>query len=397
MKYSFPEPEVKKEYDVAVIGGGVAGAGAALAAARQGASVVLIEKAALLGGLATIGLINWYEPLCDGKGSKLIGGISEELLYAAIKYSQDTLPKDWREKGSSDEKSRRYTTHFSPNGFALSLFELLDNAGVTVRYDTLATYPQHKDGVVSGVLCETVSGGEYYPCRVIIDATGSAGVFHRIGAPTENGENFMSFVSHYYRYSNSTEPRMNAMRAWMVSGSSMTGEGQPEGFPVQSGTTSDEVNAHIRRGQKILIGQMKELDREAGEITALPIMPQFRKIRRMIGEFTLDEDNLYQRFEDSVGAFADFRPSRRGEWYEIPYRCLFNRRFPNVLACGRIISATGEAWEASRVIPVCVLTGEAAGRAAALALNEGVYPADLDVQHLRKNMLENGNITDKPL
>ena len=59
MNYQFPIPEVKKTYDVAVVGGGVAGAAAALAAARCGASVILLEKAALLGGLATIGLINW--------------------------------------------------------------------------------------------------------------------------------------------------------------------------------------------------------------------------------------------------------------------------------------------------------------------------------------------------
>lgn len=81
-----PEPEIKKEYDVVVVGGGVAGAGAALAAARCGASVLLIEKSALLGGLATIGLINWYEPLCDGKGKKLIGGIAEEFLFAAFRF-----------------------------------------------------------------------------------------------------------------------------------------------------------------------------------------------------------------------------------------------------------------------------------------------------------------------
>ncbi|MBR2473185.1 MAG: FAD-dependent oxidoreductase, partial [Clostridia bacterium] len=67
-EFKFPAPEVKKEYDVCVVGGGVAGVAAALAAARAGVSVVLLEKAALLGGLATIGLVNWYEPICDGKG-----------------------------------------------------------------------------------------------------------------------------------------------------------------------------------------------------------------------------------------------------------------------------------------------------------------------------------------
>ena len=56
-----------QEYDVIVVGGGVAGVAAAVAAARNGAKTLLMEKQVVLGGLATIGLISWYEPLCDGK------------------------------------------------------------------------------------------------------------------------------------------------------------------------------------------------------------------------------------------------------------------------------------------------------------------------------------------
>ncbi len=395
-RFVFPQPEIKKEYDVAVIGGGVAGAGAALAAARAGVSVLLLEKSALLGGLATIGLINWYEPLCDGKGKKLIGGISEEFLHLAIRYCEDTLPEDWRVKGESDAVSKRYTTHFSPNAFALAMFEALDEAGVTVRYDTLATWPQMEGGVCRGVLAETVSGCEYYPARMIVDATGTAEVFARAGCPCENGQNYMSFVSHYYSYASEKLPRLTALRTWKVSGSGMTGKGQPEGFPLQAGVTSDEVNLHLQTGQRILLSQLHGMERTAGEIVALPMMPQFRKIRHIVGACTLTEENLYQHYDDSVGAFADFRPSRRGEWYEIPYRTLYHPAFPNLLAAGRIISAAGEAWEASRVIPVAVLTGEAAGTAAALCVERGVSAPDLSVRELRDRLGRAGNLVDKP-
>ena len=68
----------KENYDVIVVGGGIAGISAAVAAARQGVSVLLIEKGLNLGGLSTSGLISWYEPLCDGKGKQMIFGISEE-------------------------------------------------------------------------------------------------------------------------------------------------------------------------------------------------------------------------------------------------------------------------------------------------------------------------------
>ena len=87
----------RESYDVIVAGGGVAGVSAAAAAAREGASVLLIEKGVALGGLATIGLISWYEPLCDSEGTQMTGGISEELLHLAIRYGFDDLSQDWRE------------------------------------------------------------------------------------------------------------------------------------------------------------------------------------------------------------------------------------------------------------------------------------------------------------
>ena len=63
------KPRYKGKYDVVVVGGGIAGVSAAVSAARQGADVLLLEKQVNLGGLATVGLISWYEPFCDGIGN----------------------------------------------------------------------------------------------------------------------------------------------------------------------------------------------------------------------------------------------------------------------------------------------------------------------------------------
>ena len=83
-----------KQYDLIVVGGGVAGVSAALSSAREGLKVLLIEKNALLGGLATIGLISWYEPLCNGSGTQLMFSQTEELLNLAIKYGYHTLDEN---------------------------------------------------------------------------------------------------------------------------------------------------------------------------------------------------------------------------------------------------------------------------------------------------------------
>ena len=86
--------DFQKKYDIAVAGAGVAGIAAALAAARRGHKVVLLEKQMLIGGLATSGLIYIYLPLCDGQGTQVTFGISEEMLRAGVEFSPFDFPEN---------------------------------------------------------------------------------------------------------------------------------------------------------------------------------------------------------------------------------------------------------------------------------------------------------------
>ena len=125
------------DYDVAVAGGGVAGAAAAVAAARLGAKTVLIEKTCTPGGLASAGLINIYLPLCDGNGTQVTFGIAEELMRRALKYGPGTVPPDWMAKRNAPE-AERLRCVFAPASLILALEELLLENGVDIWYDTLA-------------------------------------------------------------------------------------------------------------------------------------------------------------------------------------------------------------------------------------------------------------------
>ena len=124
-------------YDTVVVGGGVAGVAAALAAARHGSRVLLIEKQTVLGGLATAGHIIIYLPLCDGLGNKVIGGISEELLWESIRYGKGTLDPAWHSRPMHADTDKRYETVFNAGEFAFRLEELLEEAGVALLYDTV--------------------------------------------------------------------------------------------------------------------------------------------------------------------------------------------------------------------------------------------------------------------
>ena len=94
-------------YDVAVVGGGIAGVAAAVQAARSGQKTVLIEKNILLGGLATSGLVYIYLPICDGNSHQTSYGITEELLRNSITLGPGDIPEEWPEVHNAPERQQK--------------------------------------------------------------------------------------------------------------------------------------------------------------------------------------------------------------------------------------------------------------------------------------------------
>ncbi len=373
----------KQSYDVIVVGGGVAGVSAAVAASRKGAKTLIIEKQINLGGLATMGLISWYEPLCDGKGNQVIHGIAEELIKLSVKYGFENLPAKWGGEGKNYIHTERYATRYSPTVFSLALDEYVKENGVDIRFDTMAVFPVVEGGHCKGVLCESVSGKEFYGCKCIIDATGDAAVCAAAGLPLENGMNYHIYICHsYFRKDLDEFVGTNdaaKFRVWFARGADLYGNNQPEGKTPETEYNSDSENEYIKWGKSEIFKAINKADTKNNrDIMMLPTMPQYRKIRRLIGETTFDANS----FEccDSIGKCGDFRIP--GPVYEIPYSSLYNKNIDNLLVAGRIISATGEGWEITRVIPVCALTGEAAGKAAALVSKENKKVWDVDVSRV---------------
>lgn len=389
MKFEDKREVIEKEtYDVIVAGGGIAGVSAAAAAAREGASVLLIEKSIALGGLATIGLISWYEPLCDGKGTQMTGGISEELLRLAIRYGFDDLPADWKE--GRRPAAGRYATHFSPTLFAMALDEFMEQNRVTLLLDSLITCPVMEGNHCRGLIVENTRGREFYGAKVIIDATGNATVLSRAGVPTVLGDNYLSYVAHWTNLEAARafaeNGNMAQFRKWISAGSDLFGNGHPQGMEMFRG--DGEVTEFVLTGRKLLFEKLKQTGRNERDVTMLPMMPQYRKIRRLDGEYVFTGEELAVAFDNAIGSAGDFR--KKGKHYQIPYSCLYHKGFDNLLAAGRIISASGEGWEITRVIPVAALTGEAAGRAAAMSAQSGLSVGAIGVSSLQERLKRSG-------
>lgn len=392
MNFEDKRPVIEKQaYDVVVVGGGIAGVAAAVAAARKDVSVLLLEKSIVLGGLATAGLISWYEPLCDGRGKQLVYGIGEELIRLTAKDSFDTIDPLWLNP-TGEMPQKRFTSRFSPTLFAMTLDEYLRENNVTIMLDSHAVYPVMEDKLCRGVMVESISGREFYPAKAVIDATGDAQVLDRAGVPTVKGGNWFTFVAHYTNRDLAKDfaegGDMSVYRKWMWVGSSAAGNGQPEGMPRVSGTTSEEVTDYVLGTRKAALEQLRKEPRQERDLSMLPFMPQFRTIRRLEGK-TLFKGIDGEKFADNVGDCGDFR--RAGIHCQIPYSCLYHQDFPNLWAAGRIVSAEeGDGWEITRVIPVCALTGQAAGTAAALCVREGCGADGLDITLLQNTLRADG-------
>ena len=328
---------MKNNYDVIVVGGGVAGVSAALSAKREGKKVLLIEKTSLLGGLATTGLINWFEPLCDGQGRQMLFSQVEEFFNLALKYGYKT-------------ESKRKSSYFDHNLFALSLNKLLKEEGVDISYETSVCDVILDGQSIKAIEILTVEGKSLIFSSHFIDATGNAFLFKKAGVPVREGVNYLTYATISLR-NGVGKPVMQ------MSGSSCTGEGHPKGMKTFNGNKQDDVNEYVSEAQLLCLKEYEQ--GKIQDVSSVPVMPQFRKIASIEGEYCLTGKDENVHHEDSIGAFGAF--NKPGAVYEIPAGCLYSKKINNLYACGRIISSDDEGWEVIRVIPVAILTGEVAG------------------------------------
>jgi hypothetical protein len=382
------QTEITGSYDVVVVGGGIAGVSAALAAARNGHSTLIIEKSVMLGGLATLGFIILYEPLCDGKGRKIIGGIAEELLHESIRYGHNTLPEEWAKGGDSQNTEQRYETRFNPNGFVLALDEVVRREGIDVLFDTLFCRPVMRDGACEGVVVETKGGRLGFKGRVIVDTTGDAEVLLKAGARCAEGDNWLTFCAYFTTLEDARKAVMEEdishavrYRHW---GANRLGKRAPEGSRKYPGRDARDISEFIMDGRRLVLSELSSADAKETSLVALPGMAQLRTVRRIDGSFVLKENDAFKHFDDSVGSICNF--DKPGPVYEIPYRTLIADGVSNIITAGRSIAAEGEAWEITRVIPPCALTGQAAGTAAALAIEQSCTLADVPIKLLQERL-----------
>ena len=216
----------------------------------------------------------------------------------------------------------------------------------------------------------------------------------RGGIPTASGENFFTFSAKMV----TLDGCRHALEAGDISriystinggGINLFGDNQPDDVPRWSGLSAEEVTDYIIRNHLLILEKLKATDRKSREIVATPGMPQFRTTAHIKGDYSLKTADAYRHFSDSVCAINDFE--HRDHLFEVPLRTLTRRDFPNIITAGRSADGTGYGWDLLRVIPPAILTGQAAGEAATLAVKGNTSVSDVNIRSLQAK-LEKENV-----
>jgi hypothetical protein len=445
---------VTKEPDVLVAGAGPAGIGAAIAAARQGARTLLVERYGFLGGNLTIAMVNPMFTFHDIQGRQVIRGIAGEVVDRLVRLTASLgHVKDLTFDNAS-------MTPFDPEGMKYLLFQMTKESGVELLLHTFVSDAISRDRKVEAVIVENKSGRQAIRPKVVIDCSADADIVAKVGAPFNlgrEGDGAMQPVTLFYRIAGVDILRL---KEWMkrnrhllkdspsdhdidssnalaflglkdlVKKAMADGEFPSDAAPrilfyqlprngqVAVNTTRlqgiDGTNAEdLTRAEVITREQAWQIHRflqkyvggfERSYILDTGVQVGVRETRHIVGDYLLTEQDVLagRAFDDGIacGTFAiDIHPPEGEQQvftgsgkavYEIPYRCLIPQGFDNLLVAGRSISATHAAFGSARVMATCMAIGQGAGVAAAYAVKNGSTTREVNTAAIRETLVNEG-------
>lgn len=425
------------EFDVCVLGGSCTGVFAAVRAARLGARVALVEKQNAFGGVATSGLVCvWHSFLDTEYKRQIIGGLSHEVVERL------------RRREAVDQFSNSPDTayRFNSEELKIELDELVRENGITPFLHTLFCAPHSEDGRIRAVIIENKDGRSAIGAKVFIDATGDGDLAAAVGLPFTIDAHLQPPTT-CAKISGLDDLDLNRL---------LREHREEYGIPKDSGWQCDipggsgarmYANTHVfgcdaSKAQELTAGEMegrrliralldmaRKYEGKKPCLLALPSYIGIRETRRFQTEHILTEEEVLhgKPFADAIanGSYrADVHnPSgggfvfkyldgstlnvgsagcEKGRWrpetpsnptfYQVPYSCLYVRQAPNLLLAGRMIGTDRGAFGAVRVMVNLNQTGEAAGVAAALAVEGGISLDRIDPQILRAKLTAGGSV-----
>ena len=409
-----------KKYDLAVIGGGFAGVAAALAAARAGAKVLIVEKSNCLGGAAVNCLVNPFMPYwteMDGKRVDLSAGIFKEIHDRLEHHNA-------MNKESFLEEKLKYI-----------LNEMVAEANIDLLFHAYIFKVEKCDEHIASIVVATKSGEMQVEANYFIDATGDAQLAYLANCPTVLGresDHLCQPMTLCFRVGNVDVEKFYASREKLkIAHAQSLAAGElinpRENILVfktpihnvlhfnttrvvkKNPTSPEEVTEAevLARRQVYEIYDFMKKHADGLEDSFLMMTAAeigVRESRMIVGDYVLTEQDCRNcvKFEDAIaacnydidihnpegtGTSHYYFPA--GEYYTIPYRSLIPKGVSNMLVAGRCISSDHGAQASYRIMPVVCCIGEAAGSAVGLAVKQNCTVREVDVKELQNELKSN--------
>jgi hypothetical protein len=433
------EINVFHEADVVVVGGGPGGHSAAVAAARNGAKTILIERYGHLGGMATGGIVIQIPHMSDGGREPVIAGLSLEWLER-LDAVGGTLRPRMEDIGSSDEKLVSYWRRFmgnvingriehtawvDPELLKCVLNDMVEDAGVKLSLHSWGAQTIVDKGTVKGIIFESKSGRQAVLGKVIIDGTGDGDLLPLAGAEFDGAidpSSRSSMLALVFRLGNcdyqklcdfqeKDRPKYQEL---------MKGLAEAAGtFLLPLPTPRNDVlwfNNWITGLDCTKVEDLTKLEVEMrkmmlrGHAFMKKNIPTFensfildtasqtgtRGSRRLVGEYVITGGDFQscKKYDDTIAVFPRLGPpgDREVPHVYIPYRALVPAKIEGLLVAGRSFSSDMEANNMANLIPHCIAMGEAAGTAAAMAVKQGIGVRNVDYKALQKALVKQGAV-----
>jgi hypothetical protein len=431
---------VLAETEVLVVGSGPGGLAAALAAAREGAHTLLLERYGSFGGAITqagVESIAWYRHA----GTVDIQGIGIELEQRALQM------------GASAPEPQSRSQALNTELFKVVADTLVEEAGITPLLHCLAVAAVMAGDTIEGVVTESKSGRRAILAKRVIDASGDADIAHLAGAPWRtapanerlgvtvsfslSGVDRRRFLAH-------VKENPAAIRDWGVETTGKEDDlfspylaepfrrAQAAGEIPQGVTIAGTWSRLSEHGDATYInvvympgcdatdvgdltrGEMEGRRQAMWAVHALKkYTPGFEKARlrtfgaslgvresrKIIGRYELTADDVRHqgRFEDAIGIFPEFIDGHgvlvlptTGRYFQVPYGIMVPRKVENLLVAGRCVAGDPISHAATRAMMCCAVTGQAAGVAAALSLKKGVTCGRVNIGSVQKHLIQQG-------
>lgn len=425
------EVRVAGEYDVVVCGGGPAGMMAAVAAARNGAKTLLIERYGFVGGMATSALVT---PISEFRhfGKQHIAGIPLELLKNAAQLGGANVALDSGNYPVNDEILK------------LAAQRLLIESGVTLLYHSWFSDVVMDGDVMTHVIVQNKAGRVAYAAKSFIDCTGDADLVRAAGMPTIKGDVLQPATLWFqlggvdtdalsYLFNDAVDgmlPVSQVVRSRLLDLNEQ-GEIPIFGGPwinkffedgmvsinlLREATDASDpewftrTECSLRENLQLVI---EILRREFPEfrncwLAKSGIQTGVRETYHIVGLYELSKDDILvpKAFPDTIAKGAhviDIHSAKTNEQdglviprqeYNVPLRCLIPQGSVNLITAGRCLSADGPGFGSVRVMATCMAMGQGAGTAAALAVKNGYSMSNIDFDVLRAALIEQGAVVD---